>query len=159
MKSLHLSSCVLASAMCLNAATANGAGPGYPGPSSNPEVSVVQTFKPIVNVKDYIKACGDYPRINQSETLQRLSRNWQRCYAYTSATIATMRDMEGATPFKQFCVPHNVSTEYAIDLTVKYANKLPETKSENPAKIMLEALAVRYPCQVDSRMVRSERKP
>ncbi|WP_281646707.1 Rap1a/Tai family immunity protein [Parendozoicomonas sp. Alg238-R29] len=105
-----------------------------------------QNFNPLVDTSDYIVACGDYQRINQSDMLQRLSKNWQRCYAYTSATISAMRDMERTTPLKQFCIPKNVSTEYAIEVTVKYANKVPETKEEVPAKIVLEALAVRYPC-------------
>ena len=103
-------------------------------------------FDPIVSTRDYISSCGDYQRINQSESLQRLSKNWQRCFAYTSATIAALRDIERTAVVKQFCVPQNISTEYTIDVTVKYARKIPETLEENPAKIMLEALAVRYPC-------------
>ena len=105
-----------------------------------------QSFSPIVTTRDYVQICGDYQTINQNTMMQRTSKHWQRCYAYTSATMSTMRDMERTSPLKQFCVPKNVSTEYAIELTVKYTKKLPETLNENPAKIVLEALAVRYPC-------------
>ena len=113
---------------------------------STGDVNVNQNFEPIIDTSDYLTTCGDYQRISNSPALQRISRNWQRCYAYTSATLATMKDIERTAIVKQFCVPNNISPEYTMDLTIKYAKKIPETQKENPAKIMLEALALRYPC-------------
>ncbi len=126
--------------------SAIAAGPGYLGPAATPEKNMTQNFRPIIDTSDFIKTCGNYQKIHQSNSLQRVSRHWQRCYAYTSATLSAMRDIERTAPIKQFCVPGNVSAEYTIDLTVKYANKVPAAREENPAKVMLEALAVRYPC-------------
>ncbi|MTI12360.1 hypothetical protein E1189_04845 [Sansalvadorimonas verongulae] len=115
-------------------------------PYSGVQTAPFTPFNPLVSAKDYMNVCGDYQAINQSAMMQGSSKNWQRCYAYTSATMSAMRDIERTTPIKQFCVPENVSTEYAIELSVKYTKKIPDTWNENPAKIILEALAVRYPC-------------
>ncbi len=118
---------------------------GYqPIPHDAPKATL--GFQPLVTTEDYIVTCGDYQNINLDLARQRLSKNWQRCYSYTAATLSTLHDMESTTPIKQFCVPPNVSPEYAMDLAIKYSVKLPKTKKENPARIILEALAVRYPC-------------
>nr|WP_283777805.1 Rap1a/Tai family immunity protein [Sansalvadorimonas sp. 2012CJ34-2] len=110
------------------------------------DTGAVQNFAPIIDVNDFVSVCGDYQKISNSPALQRISKNWQRCYAYTSATISAMKDIERTAIVKQFCVPDNISPEYTMDLTIKYSRKVPEAKDENPAKVMLEALAVRYPC-------------
>ena len=119
--------------------------------TSNPSMGTTDTaasqnFSPIIDTSDYVTVCGDYQRISNSPALQRISKNWQRCYAYTSATIAAMKDIERTAIVKQFCVPDNISPEYTMDLTIKYTRKVPAVRAENPAKVMLEALAVRYPC-------------
>jgi hypothetical protein len=108
--------------------------------------AIVSSFQPFVTMEDYVQACGDYQQINQNLARQRLSKLWQRCYSYTAATLATLYDLERTAPIKQLCVPSNVSPEYAMDQSIKYARKEPETLEDNPARIILEALAVRYPC-------------
>ncbi|CAM3602126.1 Rap1a/Tai family immunity protein [Parendozoicomonas haliclonae] len=121
----------------------------YSAPPTNINNVASSHFRPMVTMKDYIKACGNYQKINQDLSQQRIARGWQRCYTYTAATLATLHDLERTAAFKQFCLPNNVSPEYAMDVAIKYASKVPETQSENPAKIILEALAVRYPCERD----------
>ncbi len=121
--------------------------PVYTSPPVDTNTANVSSFNPMVTMKDYIEACGDYQQINQNITRQRLSKHWQRCYAYTSATLATLYDLEKTAPITQFCVPGNISPEYTMDQAIKYARKKPEVMAENPARIILEALAVRYPCE------------
>ena len=139
----------MAGAAALLATGAHAVSPQYyntEDPYGGTQPAPYTAFNPMVDTQDYVQVCDGYQVINQNTVMQGSSKNWQRCYAYTSAALATMRDMERTSPIKQFCVPENVSTEYAIELTMKYNRKLPETRNENPAKIILEALAVRYPC-------------
>ncbi len=121
--------------------------PVYTSPPADSNAATVANFQPMVTMEDYIEACGDYQKINQNITRQRLSKLWQRCYAYTAGTLATLYDLERTAPITQFCVPANISPEYTMDQAIKYAKKRPDTLDENPARIILEALAVRYPCE------------
>lgn len=107
---------------------------------------IISSFRPFVTMENYVEACGDYQQINQNIARQRMSKNWQRCYSYTAATLATLYDLERTAPIRQFCVPKNISPEYAMDQAIKYVRKVPDALDENPARIILEALAVRYRC-------------
>ncbi len=144
---LTLKTCSLSCILLIQASSATAIDSDYVLTSSTIETDTLQNFVPIVDTDDYVRICGSHKTTSSSPVLQRVSRNWQRCYAYTSAVLSTMRDLERNTPFKQFCVPDNVSVEYAIDIAVSHAKKQPETYPDNPATTVLNALAARYLCQ------------